>query len=182
MIRRGRDVPTLGGALGDVGRGPGGRAVPLRTIWGPSLQRNQGVSQAEVPKASQNRSTEQWSRRLGDRGREGRLGTAGAPVRWPGLGPTSTTCCLSDPGRVTLTPPVSVSSTVKCRRPNASGRAAVSLRAGAIPQCVGGAHTRPAAKPPSTTPVSAPPRRGQRGLLRLSSSPSPDTISHSHPC
>lgn len=171
MIRR--DVPTLGGALGDVGRGPGGRAVPLR---------NQGVSQAEVPKASQNRSTEQWSRRLGDRGREGRLGTAGAPVRWPGLGPTSTTCCLSDPGRVTLTPPVSVSSTVKCRRPNASGRAAVSLLAGAIPQCVGGAHTRPAAKPPSTTPVSAPPRRDQRGLLRLSSSPFPDTISHSHPC
>lgn len=46
-------------------------------------------------------------------------------VRWPGLGPTSTTCCLSDPGGVTLTPPVSVSSTVKCRRPNASGRAAV---------------------------------------------------------
>lgn len=103
-------------------------------------------------------------------------------VRWPGLGPTSTTCCLSDPGRVTLTPPVSVSSTVKCRRPNASGRAAVSLLAGAIPQCVRGAHTRPAAKPPSTTPVSAPPRRDQRGLLRLSSSPFPDTISHSHPC
>lgn len=103
-------------------------------------------------------------------------------VRWPGLGPTSTTCCLSDPGGVTLTPPVSVSSTVKCRRPNASGRAAVSLLAGAIPQCVGGAHTRPAAKPPSTTPVSAPPRHDQRGLLRLSSSPFPDTISHSHPC
>lgn len=93
-------------------------------------------------------------------------------VRWPGLGPTSTTCCLSDPGRVTLTPPVSVSSTVKCRRPNASGRAAVSLLAGAIPQCVGGAHTRPAAKPPSTTPVSAPPRRDQRGLLRLCLPPS----------
>lgn len=99
-------------------------------------------------------------------------------VRWPGLGPTSTTCCLSDPGGVTLTPPVSVSSTVKCRRPNASGRAAVSLRAGAIPQCVGGAHTCPAAKPPSTTPVSAPPRRtnGASSTSRLPPSQTPFLI------
>lgn len=95
-------------------------------------------------------------------------------VRWPGLGPTSTTCCLSDPGGVTLTSPVSVSSTVKCRRPNASGRAAVSLLAGAIPQCVGGAHTHPAAKPPST-PRSPPHHAATNGASSASRLPPSQT-------
>lgn len=52
----------------------------------PSLQQNQGVLRAAVPKASQsNGSTEQWRPKLGDEGRQGGQGTAGA-LQSGGLG------------------------------------------------------------------------------------------------
>ena len=70
-------------ASGMWGEGPGGRAVPLgRTVGAeqaPGLQQNQGVSWAEVPKASQRDcSTERRSPGLGDGRWWGPWGTKGA--------------------------------------------------------------------------------------------------------
>ena len=87
-------------AGGMWGEGPGGRAVPLGGTVGaeqaPGLQQNQGVSRAEVPKASQRDcSTEQRSPGLGDGRWWGPWGTEGA-LHWVACGgPTSTTGCLS---------------------------------------------------------------------------------------
>ena len=81
-------------AGGMWGEGPGGRAVPLGGTVGaeqaPGLQQNQGVSRAEVPKASQRDcSTEQRSPGLGDGRWWGPWGTEGAlqsgSLWWPHL-------------------------------------------------------------------------------------------------
>lgn len=81
-------------AGGMWGEGPGGRAVPLGGTAGaeqaPGLQQNQGVSRAEVPKASQRDcSSERHSPRLRDGRRWGPWGTAGAlqpgSLWWPHL-------------------------------------------------------------------------------------------------
>lgn len=70
-----------------------------RAEQAPRLQQNQGVLQAEVPKAS--RATGVLSR--GAPGSGMREGREDKGQRCSGLGPASITGCLSDPGPVTLT-------------------------------------------------------------------------------
>lgn len=125
-----RETPTLGGAGGDVGRGPAGRMV-LLAEWAPSLQQKQGVSRAEVPKASWSPgSTEQWRPPAGGRGKAEPGGGRCSAVRQPGLGPTSTAGWTSGLAlsRPQLPQPYSGNS------PNTPSRAVVSLLAGGSPQ------------------------------------------------
>lgn len=87
---------------GGVQRGPGAGLSCLgitRAEQAPRLQQNQGVLQAEVPKAS--RATGVLSR--GAPGSGMREGREDKGQRCSGLGPASITGCLSDPGPVTLT-------------------------------------------------------------------------------
>lgn len=97
-----RETPTLGG-VGGVCREvleAGLSCLGItRAEQAPQLQQNQGVLQAEVPKAS--RVTGALSR--GAPGSGMREGREDRGQRCSGLGPASITGCLSDPGPVTLT-------------------------------------------------------------------------------